>query len=86
MIDLILKSSESQFCHQNKNDSFTLKATSAIGERSKLQADLESTQAALKSKGNAKVQYIMDLITHLQDVIFEEQDWSNSLIASHCSG
>lgn len=30
------------------------KATSAIGERSKLQADLESTQAALKSKGNAK--------------------------------
>ncbi|KAL9966011.1 hypothetical protein ACROYT_G024018 [Oculina patagonica] len=30
------------------------KATSAIGERSKLQADLESTQAALKSKGNVK--------------------------------
>jgi len=30
------------------------KATSVIGERSKLQADLQSTQAALKSKGNVK--------------------------------
>lgn len=30
------------------------KATSAIGERSKLQADLESTQAALKAKGGTK--------------------------------
>lgn len=30
------------------------KATSAIGEKSKLQADLESTQAALKAKGNVK--------------------------------
>lgn len=34
-----------------------LQATSAIGERSKLQADLESTQAALKAKGNTKVLY-----------------------------
>lgn len=30
------------------------KATSVIGERSRLQADLESTQAALKAKGNVK--------------------------------
>lgn len=30
------------------------KATSAIGEKSKLQADLESTQAALKAKGSVK--------------------------------
>lgn len=30
------------------------KATSAIGEKGKLQADLESTQAALKGKGNTK--------------------------------
>lgn len=30
------------------------KATSVIGERSRLQADLDSTQAALKAKGNVK--------------------------------
>lgn len=30
------------------------KATSVMGERSRLQADLESTQAALKAKGNVK--------------------------------
>lgn len=36
---------------------YTFQATSAIGERSKLQADLESTQAALKAKGSGKVCY-----------------------------
>lgn len=30
-----------------------------MGERSRLQADLESTQAALKAKGNVKVLYVM---------------------------
>jgi len=30
-----------------------------MGERSRLQADLESTQATLKAKGNVKVLYVM---------------------------
>ena len=46
-----------------------VQATSAIGEKSKLQADLESTQAALKAKGNVKVCPVPDISLRFGQIV-----------------